>query len=287
MADGFHAIKLKTWWEFTRHISNLNKPGQTWLYRGQECDWELRTTLERRLWDWAIRPTRAGKIETALLREFRRRVRGEERSTMERNTLYCLALMQHHGAPTRLLDCTYSPFAAAQFATRKGVRVTTRKGVRTRRPVIWCFNSDWLDKHFKQHFPTYADTDRHKRFGMVFGANPPKNFVCHDNPYLLNERLTVQQGVFLSPGNVNTSFLDNLRNMDGWEQGANVRKLLLTFSQAELVETAKTLKRMNLSSAALFPGLDGFAASLGEQLSFFDDVYAGSSRSPVSWDGPP
>jgi hypothetical protein len=32
------------------------------------------------------------------------------------------------------------------------------------------------------------------------------------------------------------------------------------------------LKRMNLSSAALFPGLDGFARSLGEHLFHFDEL---------------
>src|SRR5271156_4940645 len=49
----------------------------------------------------------------------------------------CLALMQHYGAPTRLLDCSYSPFAAAAFAMEKG-----RKGT----PVVWCFKGSWLDE---------------------------------------------------------------------------------------------------------------------------------------------
>jgi hypothetical protein len=76
---------------------------KNWIFRGQSQDWYLTTRLERGLLGWGIPLTRGPVIERALVREFIRRLRGEEYLRAKDNKLYSLALMQHHGAPTRLL----------------------------------------------------------------------------------------------------------------------------------------------------------------------------------------
>lgn len=43
----------------------------------------------------------------------------------------------------------------------------------------------------------------------------------------------------------------------------------VAFTQPDLVMFTGQLKKMNLSSAALFPGLEGFAKSLGERILHF------------------
>jgi hypothetical protein len=63
--------------------------------------------------------------------------------------------------------------------------------------------------------------------------------------------------------------------MKGWHLGENVFKLNLRFDNIKKVGAVKTLKRMNVSSTVLFPGLDGFARSLGEELPFYDELYGG------------
>lgn len=57
-------------------------------------------------------------VEKRLLREFKRAYPSRENTPAPRydDDLAWLALMQHHGAPTRLLDWTFSPFVAAFFA---------------------------------------------------------------------------------------------------------------------------------------------------------------------------
>jgi hypothetical protein len=97
-------------------------------------------------------------------------------------------------------------------------------------------------------------------------------FVYHENPLHLNERLTIQQGVFLCPGDISSSFLDNLLAMSGWESEKNIVKVRLTLDGGQVRRFAKTLKGMNLGSAALFPDLDGFARSLGEHLLHYEDL---------------
>lgn len=99
------------------------------------------------------------------------------------------------------------------------------------------------------------------------------SLVTHDNRYFLNERLTAHQGAFLCPGDISRPFVINLKAMSGWRLGCNVRKLRLCFAPKERRETVRTLKRMNVSSSVLFPGLDGFARSLGEELFHYDEIF--------------
>ncbi len=89
-----------------------------WHFRGVLDNWALETALERAARDWRIPMNDLPEIEKALLREFKRAYPPDE-STLspdDNDTLGWLALMQHHGAPTRLLDWTYSLFVAAFFA---------------------------------------------------------------------------------------------------------------------------------------------------------------------------
>ena len=57
--------------------------------------------------------------------------------------------------------------------------------------------------------------------------------------------------------------------MNGWESEKNVVKLALDLNSNHVLEFAEKLRWMNLSSAALFPGLEGFTKSSGEHILHF------------------
>src|SRR5262249_44011265 len=151
------------------------------------------------------------------------------------DTLYCLAVMQHHGAPTRLLDCTYSPFVAAAFAMQEGFA--------DRNPTVWGFNTHWLftsaKKATKPLNLVEMRRDDRNRTDTTFiplyqirplpkkAQVPKKKFVKLENPFYLNERLTTQQGVFICPADLSAGLVDNLQAMPGSDMKKNIVKVHL------------------------------------------------------------
>jgi hypothetical protein len=238
----FSSKDARSWDELIKTIKSLMEG--LWLYRGQAHDWPLQSTLERHVNSWALAPNHAPALEVALAREFRRRARGEEQPFIQDDMLSCLALMRHHGAPTRLLDCTYSPFVAAQTALREGL-------IPKHLPVIWCFNAEWMEKHCRRVLGRACDKlgpDGRRRIRFDTLSKRRRKLVVHDNPYFLNQRLTAHQGVFLYAGDIGRPFCENLKSMEGWHLRKNVFKLYLRFDNIEKVEAVKTLKRMNCIS---------------------------------------
>jgi hypothetical protein len=273
----FFQKNIRSWDQFYSFIAEMGGCSPHWIYRGQVKDWELRTAIERVLLSWAIDLSEATSIEFQTIREFRRRIGDPMHAQVHSDTLFCLALMQHHGAPTRLLDCTYSPFVAASFAIQDGFVDTA--------PVIWCFRGKWCEdaarratkskQLFEQRNDDRQRTD--KTFKPLYQLRPSassgsgnRGFVKPENALQLNERLTTQQGVFLCPADLGRGFTDNLKAMPGWDSKDNVVKLRLKLKKDAAIEFVRNLKSMNLSFAALFPGMDGFARSIGQQIFHYE-----------------
>ena len=94
----------------------------------------------------------------------------------------------------------------------------------------------------------------------------PTKCVYPENPFQLSERLIIQQGLFLCPGNICVPFEENLTSLSGYESQENIVKLSFDLDRQSTRVFADQLRRMNIDSAALFPGLDGFSRSLGERV---------------------
>ncbi len=97
---------VRSWDEYSRKI-DLYKG---WAFRGHaDSAWRLMSTLGRYLNAYVKREFWASQ-EERIMRIFQRKGHLFLTHIPERSdTFQWLALMQHHGSPTRLLDFTWSP----------------------------------------------------------------------------------------------------------------------------------------------------------------------------------
>jgi hypothetical protein len=182
-----------------------------------------------------------------------------------------LALMQHYGVPTRLLDWTKSPYVAAYFAI-SDVRSDSTCSV-------WAVDAHLLNSQLKRLSKATVsageeeddeEIEESRYSSYQIRSNEEFREYCFDKPepnvvplqpFRMNERLTIQQGTFLCPGNIAIPFESNLCAV---LRGApdHLRFFRLDIPADLRLPFLQELNRMNINHATLFPGLDGFATFL-------------------------
>ncbi len=268
--EDFSSREIRSWEQFLDlpHLAD-----DFWIYRGQSNDWPLKTSLERACERSAIPLKHAPVIEKTLIDNFRRRYDGSDRTFVIHDTLYCLALMEHHGAPTRLLDWTYSPYIALYFTLEKS----------DGKSVMWCMNQQWWTKAARALVGSerYEQRNRYETrndqsfIPLYMGRNPPK-MVYLENPFFFNSRLNIQQGVFLCTGDVTSPFEENLKGLGDSRSPASIVKVHCDLDTRERLRAMKELHKMNIHRESLFPGLDGFAQALAHRLQMYLEFHTGS-----------
>lgn len=260
-------------------LKRLESFGDGWVYRGQYCDCTLETSFERACLNSELCLERdAAKIEQEMIREFKRWYTGEDRNDVVEDTLYCLSLMRHHGSPSRLLDVTYSSFVAAYFALESASKHKSPN--RKKSCSVWCINANWLDTEARNiagnRIVDSRWSDQERSDESIFDELYMKGnykLVLMENPLRFHQRLYIQQGVFLCPGDVSITFEENLKSMKEWENPQNVFKFICATTSDDINKGLEKLWRMNISRASLFPGLDGYAQSMEFRLPFFKKLY--------------
>lgn len=251
-------IRLDSW----RQIHEFARGG--WLFRGQRCsDWLLQTSLERCCERERIKPKYRYSIEAELLREFKRAYHQYAlHLPSSDSTIEWLSLMQHHGAPTRLLDFTYSLYVAAYFAAETADSDC----------AVWAVNGPWImdrsipcllkkGKRGAKRLVGKTEEVHEKIYHSLLFHKPFVKIAFQLNPFRLTERIRSQRAAFVAPGSVSNTFMDNLLALDGHEIAANLIKIIIPARlRGDVVER---LFEMNISRRSLFPGLDGYAQSLG------------------------
>lgn len=246
-------VQVSRWEDFVA----LTDAQSGWAFRGEPmAHWPLMTSLARRLQtyspDAALWPMR----EQRALRVFRRKahIYLNDRSAIA-DDLRCLALMQHHGAPTRLLDFTKSPYVAAFFALEDALGDAAVYALNT--PALWSaappfdpsLTRDNIDPRAAGNFERYFLPNR---WPLVWIGEPTE----------MDQRLVAQSGLFVVPGQLHKP-LDEL--LAGY--GSSTPMLVkLVLPLAVRAQAMQALYRMNVTNASLFPDLDGLARSTAYEL---------------------
>ncbi len=244
----YDVVRLKSWEEYLLMIGD--SPYHNWAFRGQrDAKGPLFSALSRYLQTFKIDSRAWPEQEERILRIFKRKAIHLVDHVPERDDDFqWLALMQDHGAPTRLLDFTWSPYVAAFFALHN----TTEEG------VIWACNPFEIEKRKKLDLESPGAFRKHFLTGK-------SSFVYLGEPHAMNRRLIAQSGTFLVPGVLGKSIEDILMEYP------NPRDTLIKFvlpADSIRDKGMRELYRMNITQATLFPDLDGLARSLAYELEF-------------------
>jgi hypothetical protein len=104
-----------SWADFRREVQKLDR--NSWIFRGQAAPWSLRTCFHRRGRYDLIRY--GFQDVTAMQRVFVTATNQWLDTSDPIQHASLIALAQHHGYPTPLLDWTRSPYIAAYFSVRE------------------------------------------------------------------------------------------------------------------------------------------------------------------------
>lgn len=245
---------LHSWAEFVEVAEAL----EGWAFRGQrDAGWDLVSSLSRHLRDFVPDPAEWREREERAIRVFRRKAHNYvPDSGLLDDDLRCLALMQHHGAPTRLLDFTKSPYVAAFYALENATSDSAVYALNT--PMLWSacpdgsadFSRDCIDPRTRGNFEKY------------FAANK-YDVVWTGEPNQMDRRLLAQSGTFVVPGVIDKPVEAIL---PAYPSSQPLLKKLILPSRKIRTDGMRSLYRTNITNATLFPDLDGLAKSIAFEL---------------------
>ena len=210
------------------------------LFRGQPCDEPLLPKLGRV--NIRSRNRNVAKIERLLLQEFGRTSISFSNLPSSRQW-DLIALAQHHGLPTRLLDWTYSALAGLWFAVREPFDM--QKNDNEKCGVLWVLRSSIDD------FYQYEDTEgtsplNNKRRTLIY------------RPAVIAQRIAAQSGVFTVHKLIEDKRFVALEKNNNYKD--KLTKFVIPPESFSFIR--KHLNMFNANSALMFPDLDGLCSYL-------------------------
>ncbi len=257
MLDGVPEVTAENWLDLIDKLyANSWDPAigrfrASLVYRGI-CDSaaDLSTSLARS----ARAYPDVARLESHILRNFRKYAHA---SVTEEDSIWnWLALAQHHGLQTRLLDWTYSPLVAMHFVT-EDMSTYDRDG------AIWCMNhrdsNRLLPGRLREQLEiagadvfTADMLDSACRTLEELDSMSPDPFVIFLEPPSLDARIVNQFALFSMMSTATCSLADWLTR-----HGGIARRIIVPRSIKW--EIRDKLDQAGVTERVLYPGLDGIA----------------------------
>jgi hypothetical protein len=253
--------RITSWRQFEELVRDPVYSG--WAFRGQNNgDLPLYSGLSRYLMYAGVHRDAWAGQEERILRIFQRKAHlFLDHIPPEADSFQWLGLMQHHGAPTRLVDLTWSPYVAAFFALERG----------RPRSAVWAFNAAQINGPDRVELADGRTVDL-RPVGMWMERSYEEHFLHSDVPFavigepkVMNHRLVAQSGTFLIPGVLDRP-VDHV--LAGYRTKESLVVKLELDTEAMRAEAMRSLYAMNITHATLFPDLQGLARSMAYELEF-------------------
>jgi len=248
-------IVVKSWIELQEALFDhswdpkISRFRSSFVYRGTwNKDFNLSTSIMRIGSEY-------DKLEPHLLRNFRKYAYYDAVPTG--NSIWnWLAVAQHHGLPTRLLDWTYSPYVAMHFATAD-LSKYDQDG------CVICINYVKTSEYLPTPLKKALEEEGSNVFTpevlepVVSSFNALKNFqeeefVVFLEPPSLDERIVHQYALFSMMSDVKTE-------LSRWLQQHPDLYFRVIIPAALKWEVRDKLDQANITERVLFPGLSGLS----------------------------
>ena len=225
--------------------SSIDRFRSEFVFRGlSNKDYDLKPSLNR-VCDKSLH------LEKHLIRNFKKYL---NISDINRDNFWeLIALAQHHGLPTRLLDWTTSPIVAAHFATEDFSKYNTDG-------IIWCLNTvelhnllpDELNKIIageNAYIFTTEMLNKYKNFDDLEKISTTEFFFMYEPPSI-DDRIVNQYALFSVASNSNLILSNWLLKYP------NLYKKIIIPKEKKL-EIRDRLDQMNMTERVIYSGLDG------------------------------
>lgn len=243
-------------------IRSLNQLPNNFIFRGHaDASWKLESTLERTIGKkWSTELAR--KFEDHYLNLFKSKYHIYNGSEHEpKSKLAWLSVMQHYGAPTRLIDFTESPYVALYFAL-EAYNPLLRNDL-----AIYAidYNSimDESLAYISRRDSSFKKT-RHEIIGKqdeLFDDVVDRfsyEVVWITEPLELNARIDRQSGTFLISGDKERRIEDLLSN----DMYKNVQIIKFIIPNEIYENIYALLRKMNINAKTIYGDLGGLAKSI-------------------------
>jgi FRG domain len=256
-----HPKKLDNLYDVLNQISGT----QAYVFRGHaSVSWKNLVPSLHRILGTSAETADLVITEATAISAFRRHARSlvhfSELDYFKR-ILDSITLMQHYGAPTRLLDWTLSPWVACYFAAQ---------GENQDDAVIWAFNRDALDwtnlRHRRSGSRDYAHFAALETAQNVeewaYAAARAGRYVRTFRYEYANAQMGAQQSLFTISGQLGDNHDDALALSlsEPWQT------LKIIVPKSEKATLRQRLFHMNVNALSLFPNVDGVGRHIREAI---------------------
>ena len=254
-----HYCTINSFEELTQFISdqrfdpNIQRNRSFYLYRGMSnAGFHLETSLKRNCRD------KQGDLENSILRNFSKYAASEP-SMLDASIWRQMAIGQHHGLPTRLMDWTFSPLMAMHFATSGEALADMEK----HDAAVWKIDVSELNLLLPPRYQQVLAREK----AYFFTLDMLSSVACNTAAYDCD--MGSQSMVLLEPPSIDQRIINQYSYFSVTPLGMDsVEEFLERRTQNSVCYILPTemkwrmrdmLDQMNINERISFPGLDGLS----------------------------